>query len=221
MSGARHLHTPPHPRTEVEVAADAIVAILDARIVPRTPSMIGRLSIATGVPVAMIKKAWESKEAGYGGLRPTRRPIADQPREQPAVEPVMPEEPPAPPPVRMPAKPQGGAAHRNSTRTAAAYRQPGMRRCSKCEAVKSVDEFDWKDRKKGYRRSWCRECWNAYQRERWLSVEKTKRLGLAFALCRLRRRSPRGGLQHLPLAARDGSGSCCERREALSRQLLR
>jgi hypothetical protein len=37
------------------------VAILDARIVPFTPGMIGRLSMATGVPVAMIKKAWELK----------------------------------------------------------------------------------------------------------------------------------------------------------------
>jgi hypothetical protein len=79
MSVARHLHTPPQPRSEVDVAADAIVAILDARIVPRTPGMIGRLSMATGVPVAMIKKAWELKEAGYGGLQPTRRPIAEQP----------------------------------------------------------------------------------------------------------------------------------------------
>jgi hypothetical protein len=74
---ARHLHNSANPPTEVDVAADAIVAILDARIVPRTPSMIGRLSIATGVPVAM-EKAWELKESGYGGLRPTRRPVAEQ-----------------------------------------------------------------------------------------------------------------------------------------------
>jgi hypothetical protein len=65
MSVARHLH-PTQPRTEVDVAADAIVAILDARIVPRTAGMIGRLSMATGVPVADIKKAWELKESGYG-----------------------------------------------------------------------------------------------------------------------------------------------------------
>jgi hypothetical protein len=42
--------------------------------------MIGRLSVATGVPVAMIKKAWELKESGYG-LRPARRPVAEQPPE--------------------------------------------------------------------------------------------------------------------------------------------
>jgi hypothetical protein len=38
-----------------------IVAILDARIGPFTPGMIGRLSTATGAPVATIKKAWELK----------------------------------------------------------------------------------------------------------------------------------------------------------------
>lgn len=67
MSVARHLHTPPQPRTEVDVAADAIVAILDARIVSRIPGMIGRLSMATGVPVAMIKKALKLKDSGHGG----------------------------------------------------------------------------------------------------------------------------------------------------------
>jgi hypothetical protein len=64
MSVARHLHTP-QPRTEVDVAADAIVAILDARIVPFTAGMIGRLSMATGVPVADIERAWQLKESGY------------------------------------------------------------------------------------------------------------------------------------------------------------
>jgi hypothetical protein len=88
MSVARHLHTSPRLRTEVDVAADAIVAILDARIVPRTPSMIGRLSMATGVPVAMIKKAWELKESGYGSRRPTRRPIANDP--SPKTRPLTP-----------------------------------------------------------------------------------------------------------------------------------
>jgi hypothetical protein len=40
--------------------------------------MIGRLSMATGVPVADIKPAWELEGAGYGGAPPSRRPIADQ-----------------------------------------------------------------------------------------------------------------------------------------------
>jgi hypothetical protein len=176
MSVARHLHTP-QPRTEVDVAADAIVAILDARIVPFTPGMIGRLSMATGVPVADIERAWQLKESGRRPSLPARRPVAEQPSNERAEQPA---------PVVVPSrKPQGVAAHRNATRTAAAYPTPDTRRCSKCEVVKAVDEFDWKDRKKGYRRSWCRDCWNAYQRERWLSVEQTRRLGilLRFVVC--------------------------------------
>jgi hypothetical protein len=78
MSVARHLHTSTHLRTDVDVAADAIVAILDTRIVPFTPGVIGRLSMATGVPVAMIKKAWELKESGYGVVRPSRRPTVGE-----------------------------------------------------------------------------------------------------------------------------------------------
>jgi hypothetical protein len=68
MSADRHLHDPPRPRTEVDVARAAIVAILDARIVPFTPGMIGRLSTATGAPAATIKKAWELKDSGRMGL---------------------------------------------------------------------------------------------------------------------------------------------------------
>jgi hypothetical protein len=64
MSVARPLDTPSRAHTEVDVATDAIVAILDARIVPFTPGVIGRLSMATGVLVAMIKKAWELKQSG-------------------------------------------------------------------------------------------------------------------------------------------------------------
>ena len=83
VSVARHLHTPPQPRTEVDVAAAAIVAILDARIVPRTAGMIGGLSMATGVPVAEIKRAWELKESGHESQLPSRSPIAHDPTTKP------------------------------------------------------------------------------------------------------------------------------------------
>jgi hypothetical protein len=86
MSVARHLHTP-QPRSEVDVAATAIVAILDARIMPKTAGMIGRLSMATGVPVAGIKRAWVLKESCYGGLLPTRRLVAEQPAPMPSPNP--------------------------------------------------------------------------------------------------------------------------------------
>jgi len=50
---------------------------------------------------------------------------------------------------------------------------PTLAAARNVQFVKPVGEFDWKDRKKEYRRSWCRDCWKAYQRDRWLSVEKT------------------------------------------------
>jgi hypothetical protein len=76
MSVARHLHTP-QPRTEVDVAAAAIMAILDARIVPKTAGMIGRLSMVAGVPLAEIKRVG-AEGIGYRAPLSTRRPIADE-----------------------------------------------------------------------------------------------------------------------------------------------
>jgi hypothetical protein len=64
MSADRHLHDPPRPRTEVDVAGAAIVAILDARIVPFTPGMIGRLSRQPAHRWQRSKKAWELKVPG-------------------------------------------------------------------------------------------------------------------------------------------------------------
>jgi hypothetical protein len=79
MSADRHLHDPPRPRTEVDVAGAAILAILDARIVLFTSGDDGCLSMATGVPLAAIKKAWELKDSGHGVVCPIRRPIAEEP----------------------------------------------------------------------------------------------------------------------------------------------
>jgi hypothetical protein len=174
-SGKADVYRPPGGRTEREVAADVIVRLLEGGVLVRTPSVIARAAAAVGVSIDLIRRSWATQTAvmpdrtlvaGGDDLVPMRRKI----------------EPPDPEPAR---KPQGGAAHRNATRTAAAYSTPDARRCSKCKAVKSVDEFDWKDRKKGYRRSWCRDCWNAYQRERWLSVEQSNRLKtlLRFVVC--------------------------------------
>lgn len=39
------------------------------------------------------------------------------------------------------------------------------RRCSRCGELKAVDEFPMKDRARGVRRTWCRDCCRAYGRE--------------------------------------------------------
>jgi hypothetical protein len=105
MSLAHHLQTP-QPRTEVDVAPAAIVAILDARIVPKTAGMIGRLSMVAGVPVADIKRVGELKKSGCRAPLPTRRPMADET----TADPVQRTGPAAP---GLQPKSQGGVAHRS------------------------------------------------------------------------------------------------------------
>ena len=167
MSTARHLHTPPQPRSEVDVAADAIVAILDARIVPRTAGMIGRLSIATGVPVADIKRAWELKESGYRPPLPTRRPVDG------AAEAAVPEDP-VPRPQYKPGYHPASRA-RNEARRAEKEPVPGKRICSgKCGQMKNLGEFAMKNKRTGQRSAWCKECIRAYQQDRYLSSQKLR-----------------------------------------------
>ena len=64
MSADRHLHHSARTLALRSMSPRLIVAILDARIGPFTPGMIGHLSTATGAPVVTIKKAWELKDSG-------------------------------------------------------------------------------------------------------------------------------------------------------------
>ena len=147
------------------------MAILDARIVPRTPGMIGRLSIATGVPVAMIKKAWELKESGYRPPLPTRRPTVEATAEPSVTE--------APAPARQ-YKPgyHPNSRARNEARRAQKEPVPGKRICSgKCGQLKKLDEFAMKNKRTGQRSAWCKECIRAYQKVRYLSSQKLEKLG--------------------------------------------
>jgi hypothetical protein len=79
MSADRHLHHYARTLALRSMSPRLIVAILDARIGPFTPGMIGRLSTAAGAPVATIKKAWELKDSVHDVVRPIRRPIAEEP----------------------------------------------------------------------------------------------------------------------------------------------
>jgi hypothetical protein len=79
MSADRQLHHSARTLALTSMSPRLIVAILNARIVPFTPGMIGRLSTATGAPVATIKKAWERKDSGHDVVRLIRQPIAEEP----------------------------------------------------------------------------------------------------------------------------------------------
>jgi hypothetical protein len=39
------------------------------------------------------------------------------------------------------------------------------KKCGKCGTVKPVEEFNFQDRRRGTRVSWCKPCWNAYMKE--------------------------------------------------------
>jgi hypothetical protein len=137
-SGKPDVYRPPGGRTERQVAADVIVRLLEGGVLQRTPSVIAQAAAAVSIPVELVRKAW----ATQGAVKPDRTLVT-------AGDDLVPmrqkTEPPEPEPAQ---KPQGGAAHRNATRTAAAYPTTDTRRCSKCDAVESVDEFDWKDHKR-------------------------------------------------------------------------
>lgn len=49
----------------------------------------------------------------------------------------------------------------------------GFRRCSRCGAVKSTDEFPMKNKATGLRRVWCRDCCRAYGREHYKRNRET------------------------------------------------
>jgi hypothetical protein len=48
--------------------------------------------------------------------------------------------------------------------------------------LKPKSEFNIKNKRTGQLSAWCKSCIRDYQRERWLSVEKTKRLGTLLRL---------------------------------------
>jgi hypothetical protein len=168
---------------------DAIVAILDARIVPRTPGMIGRLSMATGVPVAMIKKAWELKESGHRPPLPTRRPI-DEASGSVRVEPPSGHDPAAAQTTSPEWLDRMTPAQRALRDRRKAAKEPveGMRLCSshwhEGDRLIPRTEFSVKDQRTGSRRAWCKACMRKNSRSRYLTSTQQAKLGavLRFVL---------------------------------------
>jgi hypothetical protein len=57
----------------------------------------------------------------------------------------------------------------NATTTA----NVSMKTCSRCDVEKLVEDFQWKNRARGIRRSWCRSCAQAYSHQHYLDKAET------------------------------------------------
>jgi hypothetical protein len=152
-------------RTEIEIAADTIAAIFAARLIPMSPSKIKEVAVATVVPVSAIKDAWNRRDAGLYRPPNTYRPADDEPEPRDMS--------------------RGGSTKGD--------RRPPNRtipddatewRCRTCKTVKPIDQFQVRyesrradGRKYPSRRTSCDECRKRYQRDRYLSVETSARLG--------------------------------------------
>lgn len=146
--------TPPHlGRSEVEVAADAVCAIFRARLLPMTRAKLSEVSIATKIPMGDLKDAFVRAEAGLWHP-PSTYVCRDDTAPRVAV-------------VRDPRRPQRNPRIPDDATEA---------RCIKCRRIKPVDQFQ-RRADKNSRRTTCDTCRKRYQRDRYLSVETSERLG--------------------------------------------
>lgn len=150
-------------RTEVEVAADTVIALMHAGIVQRSAQGIRHAADAAGVTVADLKLAgarWTERL----WRRPTRR---DAPEHTDTVRRHGPNQQPD-------TRPRGKELSIVRTTDAKGRPKnptPDTRRCNLCEQVKPRTAFNVKDRKYGGLRSECIDCQRAYQRGRYLSIK--------------------------------------------------
>lgn len=181
-----------YARSEAEVAADVVIRLFETGLLEWAPEVAKKVSVKTALPLPLLRSQWLRRSqnvfyrpprgtncaptcivcgvgVGHGESYCSRRCRTEDSWRAGSPEP--------------PAS-KRSAGQRASERYLAANPEPGaLRRCAQCEQTKPVEEFGWKDRKKGFRRSYCRDCWRERQREHYLSREQRlamSRVRLAF-----------------------------------------
>lgn len=147
----------PVGRSEMEMAADTIAAIFAAKLLPMTRGTVSEVSIACRVPVRAIKEAWSRRDAGLWRApsgSPVRRaaPIPDAGRQ---------------------------GHHQRTPRAIPDDATEWVCRAKGCPFAgkpQPVTNFEVRA-DSGTRRSICRACRKRYQRDRYLSVDVSERLG--------------------------------------------
>lgn len=147
-------------RTEREVAADTIVALMLAGIIGKRHQ--SEATAAAGLTFPDVEAAHE-RHRRHGFVAPAE--VATEV----AITPVA---------------PRAKWKHsKTTTRHIAAHPEPGKKKCSRCQGVFPETEFHWKEKSKGRRMSYCRTCARAKANARYLSVGKIEALnevGLTF-----------------------------------------
>lgn len=150
--------------TERVVAAYVLLVLRRARIID-----------VSAARAAAALLGVTANDARLAAARPTDPPRLAETFRQPATSPA------GPVPAGRPRKPGRGWENRRD----------GVdgpeRRCTKCRCwfPATPDHFSYKDRTRRTLRSWCRTCWNDYQRERYLTRAASEALdgaGIRFVL---------------------------------------
>jgi hypothetical protein len=158
----------PHAgRSEVEVAADTICAIFRARLLLMTRGSVSEVSIATKVPAKEIKQAWARMDAGL--WRPPSsyqcedvQEVGNQLRDVSRRA--------GPTGKRQNHQPKPQAIPDDATEWTCSAAHCTMRN------PQPIDQFV-RRADKGTRRTTCSTCRKKYQRDRYLSIETSERLG--------------------------------------------
>jgi hypothetical protein len=168
------------------VAAELIVRLFEANLLPKTPQTIQRAAIAVGVPIDVIRRAW----AGDGrhaqldttlvatgdDLPPTASP-SPSPAGNSTADEVENPAPQADPEPRYAPNYNGNTRAANEKRRAAKEPVAGKRLCNRCGELKGKSEFNISKPRTGKLRPECKACNRIYQRERRLTSEQLEKLG--------------------------------------------
>lgn len=139
-------------RTETEVAAEAVMAVVESGLIHKDARTIANVAAITSIPVAALRDAWRRiQDRGY-------RP----PRDLPTLSLV-------PPPASS-----SPNLSRDRRPYKATHPTPETRICSKCGEAKPLSAYLVKNHKTGNVHTMCRDCSNAYKRERYVHIGEVK-----------------------------------------------
>lgn len=185
-------------RSEVEVAADTVAAILESGHVKRTGAMVAALAKAAGVTVADVTKAWRRYSDGRWiaprqrvaplalvAVEPNGVTVTDVDADDEFVitdrkcpvcgAPIEKRRGAGRPPVYCSRVCQSKNSQIRPRTRRAHNRLPDepTRICGRCGDEKPIEAFPIRT-DHGTRRSWCDVCLKEYQRNRYFSIEKQR-----------------------------------------------